>query len=149
MDCINKKKEKIIEGELRCQPLAQYLDKLDAPKVVWLVEDGSGIVPKVCFDSTTNQLVGLVLPIDKNTGMPVTFSFTPQTANEIEDQINQNPKSTTVYLVLAQPLLDNAPPFILQVFGSDNRFTSKNVINRWQHTQDQLARYFFKLECIF
>lgn len=148
VDRINKKKEKIIEGELRYQQLAQYLDKLNAPREVWLAEDGSGIVAKVSFDSTTNQLVGLVLPIDENTGMPITFSFYPQTANEIEYQIRQNQKSTIVYLVLAQPMLDNAPSFVLQVFGSDNRFKSENVLNRWKHTRDQLARYFLQ-RCVF
>lgn len=148
MDHINKRKEKIIEGDLRCQQLSQYLDKLNAPREVWLAEDGSGLVAKVSFDSTSNQLVGLVLPTNETTGMPTIFSFTPHSAHEIEYQIRNNPKSTIVYLILAQPMIDNVPPFVLQAFGSDNRFTSENVLNRWKHTQDQLARYFLK-HCVF
>lgn len=130
MDLINANKEKIIEGELRCQQLAEYLKKLNAPNEVWLAEDGSGILDRVMYDSKTNQVIGLVLPLHKITGMPIMFSFTPQTANEIEDQIKMNSKSKNVYLILAQPILDNTPPFVLQVFGSDNRFTAENVLNR-------------------
>lgn len=141
MKLINKEKEQIIEGELRCQQLAQYLEKLNAPKEVWLSEDGSGIVERITYDSRTNQLVGLVLPINKTMGMPICFSFTPQTSDEIEYQCKNNSKSTIVYLILAQPILDHAPPFILHVFGSDNRFSTENVLNRWKHTRDQLARY--------
>lgn len=137
---IHEGKSKIIEGELRCKELSEYLDKHNAPREVWISEDASGIVAKVMYDSTTNQIVGLVLPTNKNTGMPETFSFTPQSAIDIDQQIKENPQSTLVYLVMAQPLMDNVPPFILQIFGSDNRFTSKNVLLRWKHTKDQLSR---------
>lgn len=139
MKYIHEKKQKIIEGELRCKELAEYLEKLNAPKEVHLEEDGSGIVVKCSYDSPTNQLVGLVLPTDQRTGMPVPYSFTPQSIIDIEQQIAQNSKSTLVYLILAQPIMENVPPFILQVYGTDNKFKSGSVIQRWKHTKDQLA----------
>lgn len=137
---INQDKEKIIEGELRVKQLAEYLEKLKAPRKVWISEDGSGIVAKVSYDSSSNQLVGLVLPIDKTTGMPIRFTFSPHTVEDINQQITQNSKSTLVYVILAQPIVDHVPPFILQVYGTDNKFTSENVLMRWQHIKDQLAR---------
>lgn len=133
------KKQKFIEGELRCKELAEYLKQLNAPMEVWIAEDGSGILPNVAYDSNTNQLVGLVLPIDENTGIPISYSFTPQSVNDINNQINSNSKSSLVYLVLAQPILDNTPPFVLQIFGTDNRFKAKDVLKRWKHTADQLS----------
>lgn len=120
--------------------MAEYLHILKAPKKVWISEDASGIVSTVSFDSRTNQLIGLVLPTNYRTGMPTPFSFTPQSLKEIEEQIKQNGKSSLVYIVLAQPLLDNTPPFILQIFGTDNRFKSRDILLRWKHTEDQLSR---------
>lgn len=141
MNYINQKDDKIREGELRCAQLATYLDKINAPKQIWLSEDGSGIVSKVSYDSSTNQLVGLVLPTCRRTGMPMSFTFTPQSINDIDEQIKHNRKSTHLYIVLAQPINDNVPPFILQAFGTDNTFKSCDVFLRWKHTRDQLARY--------
>lgn len=136
---IQKRKEKIVEGELRCKELSEYLNKIGAPKEVWINEDGSGIVSHVAYDQTTNQLVGLALPLDKN-GMPVPFSFTPNSVGEINDQMKHNARSTLVYLILAQPIQSNAAPFILQVFGTNNKFKSNDVLQRWTHIRDQLAR---------
>lgn len=117
----------------------EYLTNLKAPKTIWLSEDGTGIVAKVTFDAKTKQLIGLVLPIDARTGVPTPFKFVPQTVEEIENIMQGNPKSSLLYAVLAQPIT-NAPPFILQVFGTDNRFRSKDVLMRWRHTRDNLAR---------
>lgn len=140
MNYIHKRKENITEGELRCEGLAAYLKKLNAPSQIWLSEDASGIVSKVEYDNKTNQLIGLVQPTSQNTGMPIPFSFVPQTVTDIEALMKGNAKSTLVYLVLAQPLMKNVPPYILQIYGSDNTFKSKDVLLRWKHTQDQLER---------
>lgn len=136
---ISQNKPKIIEGKLRCEELHAYLDALKLNKCVWLSEDASGIVPKIEFDSKTNQMVGLVLPMDQNTGMPIAFKYLARNANEIQENM-QRKKSTLVYIVLAQPLKKCVPPFILQVFGTDNTFTSNNVLLRWKHTINELKR---------
>lgn len=140
MSYIQQRKQQINEGELRCSQLAEYLNQINAPKKVWLSEDASGIIAQVT--PSKNQLIGLVLPNDKN-GMPVQFNFTPNTISEINDQMKQNNRSTLVYLILAQPMKENTSPFILQIFGTDNKFKSMDVIKRWQHTCDQLARQIY------
>lgn len=48
-------------------------------------------------------------------------------------------KSSLVYVVTAQPL-NCVPPFILQVYGTNNKFTAQNVHLRWQHTINELER---------
>lgn len=141
MKYISNKKQKFIEGEMRCKELAEYLTKLKAPMEVWIAEDASGIIPNVAYDPNTNQIVGLVLPTDGRTGMPIPYSYTPQTINDIDRIINTNSKSTLIYLVLAQPIMDDTPPFVLQVYGTDNKFASEDVMKRWKHTSDQLSRF--------
>lgn len=37
----------MIEGQLRCEELDEYLTRLKSPRDVWLFEDGSSIVPRI------------------------------------------------------------------------------------------------------
>lgn len=111
--------------------------KLD--KYVWISEDGTGIVKKIEYDPSSNQIVGLVLPTNSTTGMPIAFSFLARSASEIEKHV-QNTLSSTVYVVLAQPIKENIPPFVLQIFGTDNKFTGKDVHHRWSHIIQECTR---------
>lgn len=136
---ISESKQRIVEGELRCEQLSEYLKKLNLQNQIWLSEDASGIVTKVEYDSFTNQPVGLVLPINSKNGIPIPYTFVPNTHQEIE-QFMQESKSSLVYIVMAQPLKENVPPFILQIFGTNNTFTAQNVFQRWQHTIQELEK---------
>lgn len=49
-------------------------------------------------------------------------------------------KSSVVYVVMAQPIDENIPPFVLQMFGSDNRFETTQVLKRWNHIRMQLEK---------
>lgn len=140
---IQQSKNVVIEGELRCAELSKYLEKMDAPRTVWLSEDASGITPKVCYHSSTGQLVGLVLPFDSTSGMPIPFTFVPRSVNEIADQMLK-PSCTLIYLVMAQPIKEGVPPFILQAFGTDNSFTAHDMFQRWNHIKNELAKYVYK-----
>lgn len=92
---IHQKKVKVNEGELRCEGLVAYLKSIGSPKYVSLSEDGSGIIVKVVYDVASNQLIGLSLPLDQQTGMPKTSTFKARTLEEIEKHMSK-PKSTIV-----------------------------------------------------
>lgn len=139
MGYINQYKVKIIEGELRCKELDKYLRSINAAKCVWLSEDASGIVPKIEFDPETNQMVGITLPLHSHTGFPIPLTFNARDEQEIRENITRE-KSTLVYIIMAQPLMRNAPPFLLQMFGTNNRFQSQDVLRRWKETVDILER---------
>lgn len=96
---------------------------------VWLSEDASGIVSKVEYDPKTNQMVGLVLPICGKTGIPIPFTYLARSGVEIKTNA-EKPKASLVYVVMAQPLRMVAHPFILQIFGTDNKFKSEHVLKR-------------------
>lgn len=78
-----------MEGEVRANALHKYLTKINSPLCVWLSEDASGIVPKIEYDPSTNQLIGFVQPMDDN-GMPVAFTFLARTAEEIEGHLSDD-----------------------------------------------------------
>lgn len=136
---IQKDKQRIIEGELRCEELNAYLDEIKSPKYVFLSEDGSGLVKKVTYDTHSNQLVGLVLPFDASNGMPKKFSFEAKSAEDIENYLKLA-QSTLVYIIVAQPLKLGAAPFILQIFGTDNKFVASDVLKRWAFTKMELNK---------
>lgn len=139
MTYIHQKKVRVNEGELRCKGLAAYLDSIGAPKCVWLSEDGSGLVSKVIYDFASNQLIGLNLPLDEHTGMPITHTFEARSLVEIEKHMFE-PKCTLVYIVMAQPVVAHASPYILQIYGTDNKFKTRDVANRWTYTKSELEK---------
>lgn len=121
------------------------MDQLGAEKTVWLSEDGTAITPKVNYDIVTDSLVGLVSPIDTETGCPILSFYNASTANDIVEHMKKE-KATTVYLVMAQPLNEKCPPFVLQIYGMNSSMTSRDVINRWIHTKTELAKFGIKVE---
>jgi hypothetical protein len=58
---------------------------------------------KIKFDSRTNNLVGIVLPFDKN-GMPIYNTNFATTAATIKLLMTKE-KSTTLYIILAKPVV--------------------------------------------
>lgn len=134
----------MVEGDLRCEELSHYLENVGAPKVVWLSEDATAITPIINYDPVTDELVGLVLPTDGLTRCPILHSFEAKTANDIKEHMKKK-KSTIMYAVMAQTIDERYPPFILQLYGSDNTFEAKDVLNRWQHTEKELAKYGIKI----
>lgn len=119
--------------------MAAYLEKMNCPKYVWLSEDATVITSKVSYDPITNQLIGLVLPLDEATGCPKAYSFIASNAESIKEHLIQS-KSTVLYLVMAQPVNEEFPPFVLQMFGSNNRLATVDVLKRWKHTNTELEK---------
>lgn len=117
---------------MRCKELKKYLESLKLPMYVWLSEDATRITSKIEFDPKTNQMVGIVLPMEECNGMPIN-------PEEIRKNMQKN-KSNNAYVVMAQPLVENIPPFMIQLFGTDNKFRAKDVILRWRHTIQELDR---------
>lgn len=143
MKKIHKEKTVVIEGKLRCAELKDHLLKYKSANnstdmAVFLSEDASGIVARLKYDGKTDQIVGLLLPMDK--GMPISMSFTPSKEEEIENLMKME-KSTLVYIMVVQPLTPSTPSFILQIFGTNNKFTTIDVLDRWAHVSQELERY--------
>lgn len=136
MRCIDDNKSRVIEGQLRCAELSKYLDNLKTVKAVWIAEDATAIISKITYDPATNQLVGILLPLNGN-GCPVSFSYLAKYVETMKHYV-QLSKSKSVYVVIAQALDESIPPFILQMFGTNNQFKSQDVVRRWRYTIAEL-----------
>lgn len=124
---------------MRCEELKTFLRKIGAPNEVWLSEDASGIVRRPVYDVNSNKLVGINLPINELTGMPITTSYVARTLSDMANHL-KNPLSSLVYIVMAQPVKAKCPPFVLMLYGTDNKFKTTNVLDRWTYTIRELKK---------
>lgn len=109
-------------------------------KRVFISEDATAITSTVKYDPYSNQLVGLVLPIDTKNGCPIVMSFEAKDEMTIRQHLNV-PRTNSVYIVMAQALDETIPPFVLQMFGTDGKFKAVDVIKRWATIKDELKMY--------
>lgn len=130
----------LVEGELRCEGLAQYLKIRNLAPLVSLSEDATRINGRVQYDSVLNELIGFVLPIHAETGMPVSHSFPARNCEEIIKHFSKSHSvANFVNVIMAQPLA-NIRPFCLLLFSSDNKYRAEDVINRWKFIASELAK---------
>lgn len=125
---------------MRCKELSEYLENLKASKRVWISEDATAITAKVSYDPFTNQLIGITLPISTKDGCPIPLSYKAENEEKIREHLKLS-RSKSVYVVIAQALNEEIPPFVLQIFGTNSEFKSTDVIKRWQTTKAELNKY--------
>ena len=105
---------------------------------VFLSEDATGIIKKAEYNSHNDDISGFVPPLDSN-GMPLMNSFPATSAEAISGYFANEEKSSLIYVVMAQPLQLGAAPFCLLTFGTNNKFTQKNVTSRWKYIVQKLT----------
>lgn len=91
-------------------------------------------------------MIGFVLPLCEETDFPMTEEYVVRTLGDIEGAFTDGILSHNAYVFMAQPLTDKASAFSLVIFGSDNKFTYKNVIQRWKHIQEEAKKHGIEIE---
>ena len=127
----------IAEGCLRANQLKNYLVDRKYPLKVLISEDVTKINSRVQYDSKSNQIVGLVLPMNSNS-MLVSYSFKATSASIMENHIKNNPVSSVLYTILAQPITKDAASFCVNIYGTDNCFNFTDVQKRQKYIKDVL-----------
>lgn len=84
----------IVEGVMRCHQLKKYLHDRNLPATVWISEDGTRITGRLQYDPGTNQIVGLVLPLNEH-GVPKSNSFLATSVNAMQTHL-KNPVASIV-----------------------------------------------------
>lgn len=103
------------------------------------------------YDSTTSQLIGQVLPVDKHTGIPTSNTYMARSYEEIKTHVENASaaRSSLAYIIVAQALDEKAPPFILSIHGTDNTFNSEQIMRRWDFIKAELARYLLRYQLFY
>lgn len=83
------------------------------------------------FKPDNNQVIGFVSPLSE-TGLPVTNMFPATSASIVKRYFDENndKKAKSVYALVATPLNNKATPYVLVVFGTQNKFSFQNVLDR-------------------
>jgi len=131
---ISVNKDNVVGGEYRLKKLKQFLIEINLPLCIWVNEDATRITGKIEYDSLSNKIIGFVLSFVN--GYAQTDSFTASSAKEIMKYFENVIKSHYAYVIMAQPLSDNAPPLCIAIFGTDNKFTHLDVKARWKVIND-------------
>lgn len=135
----------IVEGVLRTHELVLYLNQRNLPLTVILSEDLTRVIGRPQYCSVTNQIVGYVLPTNHINGMPIPYSFPARSVYEIYKHFsNKNTIASNLNVIMAQPFGD-AHAFCLLAYGTDNKFTAMDVINRWKFITDELKQVGIKV----
>jgi hypothetical protein len=125
------------EGVLRGVELLKYLTDHEIPLHGWGSEDATKNMPGVRYSSKTNKMVGLVGPLDE-TGFPDLNSFEFNSIEGAYKIYQDHTKAEYVNVLMFQPLANRAMPFVLNLYGTDNRFTNEHVTSRWICTKNSL-----------
>lgn len=142
---IRKTQNQMVEGCLRTNELLQYLNERSLPLAVAISEDATRISGRIEYDHRTNQISGFVLPINKDTGMPIPRSFPARTRDEILSHFAHNTHvANFVNVIMAKPLA-NYPSFCLLLYSSDGKYTSEDVNKRWNFIVAELQKFNIKV----
>lgn len=111
------KQPSITEGELQLDSLKNALISRGLPLSVWLSEDDTKLLSELKYNSRTNEIIGLNLPIGNN-GMPITGSYRFTSIKTAMKCIKKNSMSTYLKLVVARCLQKDAYKFMLLAYGT-------------------------------
>lgn len=101
---------------------------------VWLAEDATAIVTRIEYKADNNQVIGYVPTLVPGTGLPKVESFPATSVSVVKNYVDlyTKNKSKSVYAIVAIPLSNKASPYVLCVFGTDNKFSYLNVLERYE-----------------
>lgn len=130
----------IQEGEFRYDVMSDYLSSRQS-KFAFAAEDCTSIVPKITYNAQSNIFTGFVPPLAG--GLPLINTFSTESFTEFQRWISTLVKSHLLNVHMIQPITpisDSCSPFLLSAYGTDNRFTAKDIVLRWVHMVDECAK---------
>ena len=126
---VHSEYETLSEGEFRFDDLSKHIDIYNAPRLISVGEDATRVISRVEYDSETDRCVGFVLPLNKY-GLPEVDSFLAVSFDAIEKMFQDFQMARYAYVYMAKPLALGVPAFCLACFGSDNKFTTTDIMQR-------------------
>ncbi|KAK4006502.1 hypothetical protein OUZ56_011656 [Daphnia magna] len=132
------------EDSINFSAVVEYIKTNNAPPVVVLLADTTGVVGRVDYHEKTNTLISFSAPLKKN-GFPDSNVLIARTAEDIVKQINQYDRSSLVMIGMIQPLVDGLPPLRLFSFGTNNKLTAIDVNNRLNFVGKKLKAFDIEL----
>lgn len=137
--------QNINEGKLRFEELVNFLEERHYPKHIWISEDQTAINSRIEYEHRSNQVIGFTPTLDSN-GMPILNSFPFNYLSDLKNYFDTKDKSNYINIIMAQPLVDQAPAFCLCIYGTCNKFNAKDVEKRWNYLVTTAKEYGITIE---
>lgn len=125
--------EKIQIGKLYLNEFLVYMKSLDVECYdVIVAEDATRLSGVVEYDSSNNQLVGLLPETDFETGLPKLNFFSASTPSITFKYLKACKVAPYLQLITAKPMFPGTHAKVLGLFPTDNSYSMPVVVKRWR-----------------
>ncbi|CAF3345178.1 unnamed protein product [Rotaria socialis] len=131
---------RINEGDFRYDLMCDYLS-LQKTNFIFASEDCTGVIPKIIYNVQSNTFIGFVPHLED--GLPKINTFSTESFSKLENWFGTLNKSHLLNLHMIQPMnldLKSCAPFILSAYGTDNHFTTLDILMRWMTIINQCVK---------
>lgn len=126
--------------------LKAYLLANGYPLVVCWSEDATRITGGIEYKPSTDQITGLVAPLDETTGLP-NCNMECSSPQAVLDLLRKHSIGRNVQLAMVQPMLQGASPFCVNYYCTDNRFSTEDVTKKWEHADFVFRQEGIEIAC--
>ena len=134
----DENRENLVEGRFRFESMRSYFKSINV-KYAFVSEDCTGIIKKVSYDRQSNSFVGFC-PELQSDGFPRVSSFKFESFHDLENAFKNHRLSSLLNIYAIQPIAPHgqrSSPFLLSAYGTDNKFDTYHLINRWLKIFDE------------
>lgn len=126
------------EGEFQVHAIKEAMQIDDEPMYVWVAGDDTKVTSRIHYNIKDDTIVGLELPLDEN-GVPKKSFFKFTTIKEVQNYLEQYPRSSYVKLMTCRSLKPESKTHILVIYGTKGYEKTEGVKLRWGHVFKILA----------
>ena len=122
---------RVTEADIRYDLMVDHLS-LQQTNFVFISEDCTAVIPRIVYDVHSNAFIGFTPTLVD--GLPRTNTFSTESFHELEQWFSTRHRSHLLSIHILQPINSFATdgvPFILSAYGTDNRFTTLDILMRW------------------
>ncbi|XP_058828569.1 uncharacterized protein LOC131688380 [Topomyia yanbarensis] len=127
--------------------LKEYMERNRYPLAICWSEDATRITGGIEYNLNEDKLSGLVAPIGTN-GMPIMNLFKCSSPRKVLANIQDKPIGRNVQLCMAQPICMDAAPFCILYYCTNNKFSTTDVLNKWNFVQAEMDKEDIKVVCM-
>lgn len=137
----DQNREKLLQGQFRFDSMQTHFESTSV-KYVFASEDCTGVIQKISYDRNSNSFVGFCPPLQTD-GFPRISAFNIDSFHELEHALQKRKISSLLNIHVLQPITSenkHLSPFLLLAYGTDNKFDSYDLMNRWMRLFDETSQ---------
>ena len=134
---IDSAENRIVEGDFRYDLMSDYLS-LQKTNFIFASEDCTAVIPRIVYNVQLNTFIGFAPHLED--GLPEINAFSTESFAKLENWFDTLNKSYLLNIHMIQPINLSSfsrSPFLLSAYGTDNYFTTLDILMRWMSMVNQ------------